>query len=562
MGAFNSKHYRHDQNVTLVWNDELIGSCFITDLERNFPRLRRGIPKFEPKGDRISRTGQHTLIYDLAPCKDVVLWARSDHHTNEDAHLISPMRFGGSEALRIVVFTLFWRVRNMQKCSVNAALSEAFTGYQHRHDFNHRDGRPQIGEEDLGERDITAFLSLLESFVEVSTALDCLDNGNSPTRLDIEHSYLKYRKHIKHNLDDIEESLRFLRIGDVLSDTQMVQDFTFSVLTSFDTLFRKYHTNAHNITFAQYGERQWNLSRRLCDFLELEHKEFLKRKKAREQVILNEVPLGSRPLIPGIDGDLSSSGMYEEGVFESMFITLSPAVLQRIIESSPVTVDPTQGIHPPSEANLSLPNISGVTNRGAEHDHVVIQFRVFRDPTRQSLGITSGGSGDRLTPLQTPIPSRRGSPAPTDYFFADHGFPPRSSGALGVGVPNGRGHGLNRSNTYHGVEDHFGYHHKGDFSNVDLGRFKEDRFRGRGLGGVSDMGMMMEGRGVDGFSTGLGGMGIGMGMDLQTVTARLMEKAVKEEKKREYVMPWARNGNGTLVNGAKLIGYTGEGYRA
>ncbi|KAK6349427.1 hypothetical protein TWF696_005711 [Orbilia brochopaga] len=582
MGNTGSKqcHPGQLQFVSLLWNDEHIGTCPLIDLQRNFCRLRRSIHNFEPRGERYSRTaGQHTLVYDLAPCQDIVLWAHpvDQPHSEDTAKFSSPARFGGSEALRIVVFTLFRRLKNGQNYSVGSALSEAFVaGYPFRHDFTQRDGRPapQYNEDELGSRDISAFLTLLESFVEVSTVLDCLDNGNTPTRLDIEHSYLKYRKYIKHNLDNVEEALRFLRVGDVLGDTQMVQDFTFPVLSSFDTLFKKYRNNSHNITFAQYGERHWNISRRLCEYLELEHNEFQKRKKGREAAILAEVPLTSRSLLSGIDNDLGGPGisvyenqmMLDSGNGNSMFITLSPQLLQKIIESSPVTIDPSGASHDHG-MNPQAHLISNGTSKDINHDHVVIQLRVFRSSGKNST--LGGGATDRLTPFHTPIPSRRGSPAPSDYYFvphADHlGFPPRSSANMGNG--NGGGHGragLNRSNTFHTIDD-FGFPHKGDYG-PDVGRYngKDERFRGRRTGnggGMEDVNMAIDGGRYDAFG-GVGHPGVGMGMDVQTITAKMMEKAVREEKKREYVMPWVRNGNGGAVNGQKLIGYgAGEGYR-
>ncbi|KAJ6265048.1 hypothetical protein Dda_1203 [Drechslerella dactyloides] len=594
MGNSGSKQYHPGQLqvVSLLWNDEHIGTCPLIDLQRNFCRLRRSIHNFEPRGDRFSRTaGQVTLVYDLAPCQDIVLWARpaDQPHSDDVAKLSSPARFGGSEALRVVVFTLFRRLKNGQNYSVGSALSEAFVaGYPFRHDFAQRDARavPQCNEDELGTRDISAFLTLLESFVEVSTVLDCLDNGNAPTRLDIEHSYLKYRKHIKHNLDNVEEALRFLRVGDVLGDTQMVQDFTFPVLSSFETLFKKYRNNSHNITFAQYGERHWNLSRRLCDYLELEHNEFQKRKKARETAILTEVPHTSRTLLSGIDSDLGGSGIsvYEDQMTldnangNSMFITLSSHLLQKLIESSPVTIDPS-GTSQDYNNNNPQMHVGGGGNSGdlkdvVGNDHVVIQLRVFKNLGKNgTLGLPGppGGNADRLTPLHTPIPSRRGSPAPSDYFFvphADHlGFPPRSSANIGNG--NGGGHGrgghcLNRSNTFHSVDD-LGFPHKGDYG-PDLGRYnsKDERFQGRrmaGNGGMDDVNMAIDGGRFDTFG-GVGIPGAGMGMDMQSITARMMEKAVREEKKRDYVMPWVRSGNGNPVNGQKLIGYgAGEGYR-
>ncbi|KAK6542913.1 hypothetical protein TWF694_006851 [Orbilia ellipsospora] len=579
MGNINSKHFHAGQQpVTLLWNDELIGACPLTDLQRNFPRLRKRFHNFDPRGERLSRThGQTSIIFDLAPCRDLVLWASPPEPHPDEARLLSPTRFGGSEALRIVVFTLFRRLKNGQTYSVRAALSEAFVaGYPFRHEFSqHRDQHhqpPQYSDDELGTRDISAYLTLLESFVEVSLALDCLDNGQNPTREHLENSYSSYRKHIKHNLDNVEESLRFLRIGDLLAHSQMMQDFTFPVLSSFDTVFRKYHTNSHNITFAQYGERQWNLSRRLCDFLEVEHNEFQKRKRTCEAAILAEVP---RPLLPGIGLEGDGLGIYEDQMVDSsMFITLSPQILQKIIESSPVTVDPTQPGHLHNQILSPDHILSQVQITGGKenhnHDHVVIQLRVFANPAKRgNLGMMN--QADRLTPSHTPIPSRRGSPAPSDYFFVPHqdhhGLPPRNSNMVGGihhGGMNMRGpHGLTRSDTFPSMDD-FGFPpHKGDFG-PDMGRFsgKDDRYRSRRAGCMDDLGMSLDPSRLDGYS-GNGGMGAHGIMDLQTVMARMMAQAVKEEKKREYTMPWIRNGvAGCGTGGQKLIGYTnGEAFR-
>ncbi|KAK6362336.1 hypothetical protein TWF730_006031 [Orbilia blumenaviensis] len=581
MGNANSKHYHPNQMqpVTLCWNDELIGSCTLSELHRNFPRLRRGFQNFDPRGDRHSRSlGQVTIVYDLAPLRDVVLWARSPDPQTDEARLISPTRFGGSETLRVVVFTLFRRIKNGQSYNVRAALSEAFaTGFPFRHDFGARDRERELqprqisqynGDEDLGLRDISAYLILLESFVEVSLVLECLDNGQNPTREHIENSYLKYRKHIKHNLSNIEESLRFLRLGDLLAHTQMMQDFTFPVLSSYDTLFKRYNSNSHNITFAQYGERQWNLSRRLCDYLELEHNEFQKRKRAREAAILAETP---RPPLGGLEETLPIPSYDDTGAqpFESsVFLTLSPQVLQKIIESSPVTVDPTQSTHQivtPDHQNPQL-QITGTSNNPKDqtYEHVVIQLRIFQNPSKHALGMQA----DRITPSHTPIPSRRGSPAPSEYFFGPHqdhhGFPRSGNIASGghAGVGLGSRSGLNRNNTFHGLDD-YGFSQasrpgRDDFDGDHRRFIKEDRFRSRRMpGGLDDLGI---GLGIDG--SRFDGVRDGIhGFDVQTMVARMMVQAVKEEKKREYVMPWQRNGGSGPVNGQKLIGYTGDTYR-
>ncbi|KAK6535023.1 hypothetical protein TWF281_006321 [Arthrobotrys megalospora] len=588
MGNANSKHYHPNQMqpVTLCWNDELIGSCTLSELHRNFPRLRRGFHNFDPRGDRHSRSlGQVTIVYDLAPLRDVVLWARPPEPQADEARLVSPTRFGGSEALRIVVFTLFRRIKNGQTYNVRAALTEAFAaGYPFRHEFGPRDRERELpprqlsqynNDEDLGLRDISAYLTLLESFVEVSLVLECLDNGQNPTREHIENSYLNYRKHIKHNLDNVEESLRFLRLGDLLAHTQMMQDFTFPVLSSYDTLFKRYNSNSHNITFAQYGERQWNLSRRLCDYLELEHNEFQKRKKAREAAILSETP---RPLMGGLEENLPMAPSYDESqpLENSVFLTLSPQILQKIIESSPVTVDPAQStyqiISPDhTTPQLQITSTGGTGHKDHSHDHIVIQLRIFQNPSKHSLGMQT----DRITPSHTPLPSRRGSPAPSEYFFGPHqdhhhGFPSRSGNmssgahaAMGMGGRAGA-----RNNAFHTLDD-YGFPStprpgRDDFDG-DHRRFngKDDRFRSRRMpGGLDDMGI---GLGIDsGRFDGLGGSSgmMGHGFDVQTMVARMMAQAVKEEKKREYVMPWQRNGGSGPVNGQKLIGYTGgEGYR-
>ncbi|EPS35186.1 hypothetical protein H072_11470 [Dactylellina haptotyla CBS 200.50] len=583
MGNINSKHYHTSQKpVTLLWNDELIGACSLSELQRNFPRLRQGFHNFDPRGERLSRTHGHTsLVFDLAPCRDLVLWASQPEPHPDEARLLSPTRFGGSEALRIVVFTLFRRLKNGQTYNIRAALSEAFVaGYPFRHEFSqqrdqHRQNL-QYNDEDLGIRDISAYLTLLESFVEVSLVLECLDNGQNPTREHIENSYSTYRKHIKHTLDNVEESLRFLHVGDLLAHTQMMQDFTFPVLSSFDTLFKRYSSNSHNVTFAQYGERQWGLSRRLCDYLELEHNEFQKRKKAREAAILNDIP---RPLLPGIGLEGDGLGVYEDQMVEnSMFITLSPQILQKIIESSPVTVHPTQSapfhnsILPPDHAPTQAHITGGSGKENFNHDHVVIQLRVFTNPSKHgSLNLMD--QADRLTPSHTPIPSRRGSPAPSDYFFGPHpdhhGFPPRSSNMAGGphhgGMNSRSGHGLHRNNTFHSIDD-FGFPqmYKGEFG-PEIGRFgaKDDRYRSHRACGIDDIGINIDSSRLDPFVGGNGAMsGVGA-FGLQTVMARMMAQAVREEKKREYTMPWARNGGiGCGVNGPKLIGYTnGEGYR-
>ncbi|KAK6506638.1 hypothetical protein TWF481_005094 [Arthrobotrys musiformis] len=587
MGNANSKYHPSQmQPVTLCWNDELIGSCTLSELHRNFPRLRRGFHNFDPRGDRHSRSlGQVTIVYDLAPLRDVVLWARSPEPQPDEARLVSPTRFGGSEALRIVVFTLFRRIKNGQTYNVRAALTEAFAaGYPFRHEFGPRDRERELQprqisqyntDEDLGLRDISAYLTLLESFVEVSLVLECLDNGQNPTREHIENAYLKYRKHIKHNISNIEESLRFLRLGDLLAHTQMMQDFTFPVLSSYDTLFKRYNSNSHNITFAQYGERQWNLSRRLCDYLELEHNEFQKRKKAREAAILAETPRShmgggleeNLPMVPYEDS---------QSLENSVFLTLSPQVLQKIIESSPVTVDPAQSAYQitspehPTAPQLQITSTSGNNHKDHSYDHIVIQLRIFQNPSKHSLGMQN----DRITPSHTPIPSRRGSPAPSEYFFGPHqdhhGFP--RSGNMPNGAHGGMGmggrSGLNRNNTFHTLDD-YGFPAtprpgRDDFDGGEHRRFnKDDRFRGRRMpGGLDDLGI---GLGIDGGRfDGLGREGMmGMhGFDVQTIVARMMAQAVREEKKREYVMPWQRNGGSGPVNGQKLIGYTGgEGYR-
>ncbi|KAF3078059.1 hypothetical protein TWF569_005755 [Orbilia oligospora] len=584
MGNANSKQYHSSsmQPVTLCWNDELIGSCTLSELYRNFPRLRRGFHNFDPRGDRHSRSlGQVTIVYDLAPLRDVVLWARPPEPQADEARLVSPTRFGGSEALRIVVFTLFRRIKNGQTYNVRAALTEAFTaGYPFRHEFGPRDREHElqprhmsqyITDEDLGLRDISAYLTLLESFVEVSITLECLDNGQNPTREHIENSYLKYRKHIKHNLSNIEESLRFLRLGDLLAHTQMMQDFTFPVLSSYDTLFKRYNTNSHNITFAQYGERQWNLSRRLCDYLELEHNEFQKRKKAREVAILAETP---RPHI-GLEETLPMATYDESQPLEnSVFITLSPQILQKIIESSPVTVDPTQSTYQIiSQENLAGPQLqitsSGNNHKDYNHDHVVIQLRIFQTPSKHSLGMQS----DRITPSHTPIPSRRGSPAPSEYFFGPHqdhhhsfSRPNNIVNGAHTGIGIGGRLGINRNNTFHTLDD-YGFPatarpSRDDFDGEHRRFNKDDRFRGRRMpGGPDDLGI---GLSIDGGRfDGLGRDGvIGHGFDVQTMVARMMAQAVREEKKRDYVMPWQRNGGSGPANGQKLIGYTtGEGYR-
>ncbi|KAK6350418.1 hypothetical protein TWF718_003610 [Orbilia javanica] len=585
MGNANSKQYPPSQMqpVTLCWNDELIGSCTLSELHRNFPRLRRGFYNFDPRGDRHSRSlGQVTIVYDLAPLRDVVLWARSPEPQPEEARLVSPTRFGGSEALRIVVFTLFRRIKNGQTYNVRAALTEAFAaGYPFRHEFGSRDREhepqprqisPYNNSEELGIRDISAYLKLLESFVEVSLVLECLDNGQNPTREHIENSYLKYRKYIKHNLSNVEESLRFLRLGDLLGHTQMMQDFTFSVLSSYDTLFKRYNSNSHNMTFAQYGEREWNLSRRLCDYLELEHNEFRERKKSREAAILAETP---RSHIGDFEDALQMAPYDEYQPLEnSLFLTLSPQILQKIIESSPVTVDPSQStyqITPPKHSTGPQLQITSTGNntKDESHEYVVIQLRIFQNPSKHPLGIQN----DRITPSHTPIQSRRGSPAPSEYFFGPHqdhhGFPRSNnianSGHLGMGI--GSRAGLNRNNTFHTLDD-YGLpttprpSREADFDG-DHRRFnKDDRFRGRRMpGGIDDLGA---GLGIDGPRfEGLGRDGVmGHGFDLQTMVARMMAQAVREEKKREYMMPWQRNGGVVSVNGKKLIGYMGgEGYR-
>ncbi|KAK6521875.1 hypothetical protein TWF506_002078 [Arthrobotrys conoides] len=584
MGNANSKQYHPSsmQPVTLCWNDELIGSCTLSELHRNFPRLRRGFHNFDPRGDRHSRSlGQVTIVYDLAPLRDVVLWARPPEPQADEARLVSPTRFGGSEALRIVVFTLFRRIKNGQTYNVRAALAEAFTaGYPFRHEFGPRDRERELQprqisqyntDEELGLRDISAYLTLLESFVEVSLVLECLDNGQNPTREHIENSYLKYRKHIKHNLSNIEESLRFLRLGDLLAHTQMMQDFTFPVLSSYDTLFKRYNSNSHNITFAQYGERHWNLSRRLCDYLELEHNEFQKRKKAREAAILAETP---RPHIGGLEETLPMATYDESQPLEnSVFLTLSPQILQKIIESSPVTVDPAQSTYQIISQDYSAgPQLqitsSGNNHKDHSHDHVVIQLRIFPNPSKHSLGMQN----DRITPSHTPIPSRRGSPAPSEYFFGPHqdhhGFPRPNNMVNGPhpGMGIGGRSGLNRNNTFHTLDD-YGFPAaprpgRDDFDGEHRRFNKDDRFRSRRMpGGLDDLGI---GLGIDGGRfDGLGRDGVmGHGFDVQTMVARMMAQAVREEKKRDYVMPWQRNGGSGPVNGQKLIGYTApEGYR-
>ncbi|RVD82019.1 uncharacterized protein DFL_009863 [Arthrobotrys flagrans] len=275
---------------------------------------------------------------------------------------------------------------------------------------------------------------------------------------------------MKHNLLNIEESLGFLRLSDFLAHTQMVQDFTFPVLSSYDILFKRYNYNSHNITFAQYGEREWNLSRRLCDCLEFEHNEFQKRKKASEAAILAETP---RPHVRGLGEILPMQVPYYDfqPLENSVFLTLSPQILQKIIKSSPVTVDPAQFTYQIISSEHSAGPQLQITGSGNNHkdhspDHVVIQLRVFQNPSRHSLGMQD----DRITPSHTPILSRRGPPAPSEYFFGPH-------------------------------QDHNGLLRSNNMPNVS--------HPGIGRDGV-----------------------MGHGFDVQTMVARMMVQAVREEKKR------------------------------
>ncbi|RPA92231.1 hypothetical protein L873DRAFT_1710915 [Choiromyces venosus 120613-1] len=149
------------------------------------------------------------------------------------------------------------------------------------HNFN----ISHVFQNDRGARvNISHFQELVEALVNIGLSVGCLTGGNKPISRGLKTVYMEHQSFFKHNAT-VPEAVKFLSIGKKLRSGQMIQDFMFTVLSSFELAFPKSRSNDIGPGAGYRGQSRdyRGIDRELWEYLKRQHNEYLHRKRERER---------------------------------------------------------------------------------------------------------------------------------------------------------------------------------------------------------------------------------------------------------------------------------------